>query len=100
MVILTYIILILYSTGVYTFYRVYTNCGGFYYRVMTSTYSQYNTTYTQSIKVTDNSCYRQDFPEICLVTFIICFFALFLFNIITSIIRKGGALGGLLWIIT
>lgn len=84
------------TNGTYNFYRVYTNAGGFYYRFLSTTYSQYNTTFAQEISVTNNNCYRQDFPDICLVTFFIVFFTVFLFNILTSIIRKGGALGGLL----
>ena len=84
------------TNGTYDFYRVYTNAGGFYYRQMQTTYSQYNNTIAQNINITNNICYRHDFDKICVITFIICFFAIFLFNIITSSIRKGGLLGGLL----
>lgn len=87
------------TNGTYNYYRVYTNSGGFYYRLYSTNYGQYNTTYAQEIKVTDNICYRQDFSNICIITFIIVFFAVFLFNIFTSSIRKGGLLGGLLWFI-
>ena len=48
----------------YTFYRVYTNAGGFYYRTYQQTYNQYNTVYAQNINVTANKCYRQDFSSI------------------------------------
>lgn len=80
----------------YTFYRVYTNCGGFYYRIYEQSYSQYNTTYTQDINVTDNKCYRQDFPSILFMTICFTLIGLWLFNLITSLIRKGGLLGGLI----
>ena len=79
----------------YTFYRVYTNAGGFYYRTYEQTYSQYNTTYAQDINVTDNKCYRQDFPSILFMTICFALIGIWLFNLITSLIRKGGLLGGL-----
>ena len=61
------------NNGTYNFYRVYTNAGGFYYRLMQTNYSQYNTTTAQDINVTNNQCYRQDFDKICCITFIICY---------------------------
>lgn len=90
----------LYNTDIlnndtYTFYRVYTNAGGFYYRQYQQTYSQYNTTYAQDINVTDNQCYRQDFPSILFMTLFFTLIGIWLFNLITSLIRKGGLLGGL-----
>lgn len=91
----------LYNTNVlhnntYTFYRVYTNCSGFYYRVYEQSYSQYNTTYTQNINVSDKIVYRQDFDRIVVLVFIFAIFGVWLFNLLTSSIRKGGLLGGLL----
>lgn len=80
----------------YTFYRVYTNSGGFYYRVYEQSYSQYNTTYTQNINVSDKIVYRQDFDKIVILVFIFAIFGVWLFNLLTSSIRKGGLLGGLL----
>lgn len=80
----------------YNFYRIYYTNYGFYYEYLTTSVSQYQTYTLQQLEVTDNVCYRQDFPQICQVTFIIVFFAVFLFNIFTSVIRKGGLLGGLL----
>lgn len=82
--------------GSYNYYRVYTNNNGFYYSTNTATYSQYITEYAQPIDVTDNIQYRTDFPNIMIMTLIFVLFGLFLFNIVTSLIRKGGLLGGLL----
>lgn len=91
----------LYNTNVlhnntYTYYRVFTNVGGFYYEQRQTTVSAYTTTYTNNIDISNKSVYRQDFDSIVVITFIICLFAIWLFNLITSIIRKGGVLGGLL----
>lgn len=79
----------------YTFYRVYTNSGGFYYRVYEQSYSQYNTTYAQNINVSNKITYRQDFDKIVFLVFIFAIFGVWLFNLLTSSIRKGGLLGGL-----
>ena len=82
--------------NVYNYYRVFTNSGGFFYEYRSTSVSQYTTTYTQNINVTDNVCYRFDFVNVLTVTLIIAVFGIWLFNLITSIIRKGGLLGGLL----
>lgn len=83
------------TNGIYTFYRIYTNVNGFYYRQYQQNYSQYNTTYAQNINVTDQVVYRQDFPSILFMTLSFTIIGLWLFNLLTSLIRKGGALGGL-----
>ena len=80
----------------YTYYRIYTNNNGFYYSTNNANYNQYITEYAQPIEVTDIVYYRTDFPNIMLMTFILVLFGIFLFNIITSLIHKGGLLGGLL----
>lgn len=80
----------------YTYYRIYTNNNGFYYSTNNANYSQYITEYAQPIEVTQDFTYRTDFPNIMIMTFIFVIFGIFLFNIITSLIRKGGLLGGLL----
>lgn len=80
----------------YNYYRIYTNVNGFYYSYHTTSYSSYYTDYTTNINVTDNIQYRTDFPNIMTMTFIFVLFGVFLFNIVTSFIRKGGVLGGLL----
>lgn len=90
----------LYNTNVlhnntYTRYRIYTNCDGFYYSVENVQIGSYTTTYTTNVEVSQNPVYRQDFSAIVVTTFIIALFGTWLFNLITSLIRKGGILGGL-----
>lgn len=90
----------LYNTNVlhnntYTRYRVYTNCDGFYYSVDNVSVGNYTTTYTTDISVSNEIVYRQDFDSIVVVTFIIALFGVWLFNLFSSLIRKGGVLGGL-----
>ena len=91
----------LYNTNVlhnnsYTYYRVYTNCDGFFYDTRSTTVGQYTTTYTTDIVTTDKVVYRQDFDHILFCTFIFVLFGVWLLNIMTSLFRKGGVFGGLL----
>lgn len=83
------------NNGSYDFYRLYTNCGGFYYRHLTTTYGQYNNTIAENITTTDNICYRSDYINILSITLIFILIGMWLLNLFTSIIRKGGILGGL-----
>ena len=83
------------SNKTVTKYRIFTNVNGFYYEVSQETFNYYTYTATK-INVTDNVCYRSDFSDICFITFIFVLFGVFLFNLISSAIRKGGLLGGLL----
>lgn len=78
------------------YYRIYTNNNGFYYSQGQTTFGNYNTTYFQEINVSDKWVYRSDFGIIIISAFVcFLFFFVFLFNIVTSFIRKGGVLGGL-----
>lgn len=91
----------LYNTNVlhnntYTRYRIYTNVGGFYYDVNEVSIGSYTTNYARDIQCSSDVVYRQDFSAIVVTTFIIAVFGAWLLNLITSIIRKGGILGGLL----
>ena len=81
------------ETAIY--YRVYNNYPGLY-ETLTRNFGNYNLYTFQEYKCSSDFVYRTDFPEImfCSVTFIIIF--LFLFNLITSIIKKGGIFHGLL----
>lgn len=91
----------LYNTDVlhnntYTRYRVYTNINGFYYSVDTVNIGSYTTTYATDIKTSKEVAYRQDFCNILFITCVFTIFGVWLLNIMTSIIRKGGVLGGLI----
>lgn len=79
----------------YTRYRLFTNINGFYYSIDTVTVGNYTTTYTTNITTTNNICYRQDFSTILFLTLSFTIIGLWLLNLISSIIRKGGILGGL-----
>ena len=90
----------LYNTSVlhnntYNSYRIYTNINGFYYEPRQVQVGSYTTTYTRDISVTDNICYRADFPSILFMTICFTLIGIWLFNLITSLVRKGGLLGGL-----
>ena len=62
----------------------------------TRNFGNYNTYTFQEYPCTSDICYRNDFDSICIIVFICCIFFVFLCNIVTSLIRRGGALGGLL----
>lgn len=81
----------------YDYYRVYLYNNLFMYESYnTITSSYYNTQHLNEINVSSNPMYRQDMPNIVIVTFIFALFGVWLFNIISSFINKGGVLGGLL----
>lgn len=81
------------------FYRFYTDLDQ-------DIYTNYDTTNNSNIQrsvgseirveLTNNYIYRRDFPQIFTTAFLICFSVVFLFNIITSLIKRGGVLSGLL----
>lgn len=80
--------------GMYLYYRIplYDNCFVYDLKVLNNT--EYST--LTEVKTTDNICYRRDFNDICIIILTFVIFGLFLLNLMTSIIRKGGVLGGLL----
>ncbi len=78
------------------YYRVYTNNNGFYYSTGYQSFSRYDTTYFQDIKVSNDWMYRTDIDKIFIVCFIIFFMFIFVFNIVTSMFKKGGVFGGLI----
>lgn len=82
--------------GTYDYYRIYTNLGGFYYVQGQTTIGNYNSITVQNVNVSDNWLYRQDIDKIFLVVFILCILFVFVFNIVTSVFKKGGVFGGLL----
>ena len=85
-----------YPDNTYDYYRIYNHGGGFYYVQGETRINNYNTLSTQDIQVSDNWLYRQDIDKIFTVVFIICIMFIFVFNIVTSVFKKGGVLGGLL----
>lgn len=77
------------------YYRIYFNDNSFNYSEGMQSFGQYNTTVFQKVEVSNKFYYRRDFDSILICTFIISIFFLFITNIITSFIKKGGVLGGL-----
>ena len=77
------------------FYRIYTNNNGFFYSSGTQNFGQ-SYQYFDNINVSNNWLYRNDIDKIFIVCFIIFFMFLFVFNIATSVFKKGGVFGGLL----
>lgn len=77
------------------YYRIYSNNLGWYYSTGTTTFSRYSTTYFQDVPVSSDWLYRTDIDKIFVVCFIIFLMFIFVFNIVTSVFRKGGVFGGL-----
>ena len=68
----------------------------FAYDMRSRTLGNYSTTeYLSYVPVSVDANTRRDAPNIWLMSFIAIFGIVILFNIITSMIRKGGVLGGL-----
>lgn len=76
------------------YYRIYTTNNGFYYSTGSQYFGNNISTFTQ-IPVSQSIVYRSDIDSIFLMTFLLVIFGLWLLNLITSCIRKGGVLGGL-----
>ena len=80
----------------YSFYPLYLYDNQFFYeQLVNNTGSWGQTQQLTEVSVTNNFCYRRDFSDILIIIFMFVGFGLFLLNLITSIIRKGGVLGGL-----
>ena len=82
--------------GSLDFYRVYMYENHFAYEKRNTTYNQYYYSTAKDIEVSDNYMYRRDYPSIVSVSFITIILLVFLFNIVSSVFKKGGLLGGLL----
>lgn len=82
--------------GTYNFYRLYLYDNFFVYELSSRAFSNYNVTVATNIEVTDNIRYRRDFPDILQSVFIYVLLFVFLINLVTSCIKRGGLLSGLL----
>lgn len=76
------------------YYRIYTTNNGFFYSSGSQNFGT-TTSYFTEVNVSDNIVYRSDIDSIFIMSFLLVIFGLFLLNLITSCIRKGGVLGGL-----
>lgn len=79
------------------FYRIYYRYSPGTYITGTQSFSDYDRTYFDDYPVSGDIWYRPDLDKILLCVFIISVFGFFLINLVTSIVKKGGILGGLLW---
>lgn len=77
------------------YYRIYNSNNGWFYSEGDTTFGQYNTSYFMEFKTSNNWMYRTDIDKIFVVCFIIFFMFIFVFNIVTSVFKKGGVFGGL-----
>lgn len=86
-----------FTNGNYDYYRIYYNAPGFFYsKGSTNITNNYTNITTQKVNVSDDWLYRKDIGSIFTVSFIIILLFIFVFNIATSVFRKGGIFGGLL----
>lgn len=79
----------------YTYYRIYLYDNLFAYDVRTLNGSYYNTETLKDVKVSSSEVYRRDFGDICIIIALMVGFGVWLLNLMTSVVRKGGVLGGL-----
>ena len=77
----------------YTYYRVYLYDNLFEYDVRSQTGYYYET--LQDVSVSSSKVYRRDFTDVCITVALMVGFGVWLLNLMTSIIFKGGVLGGL-----
>lgn len=78
------------------YYRIYFNYDRFMYAQGQQQFTSYNPTTFQNVDVSNSWWYRKDLSDILLSVFIIAIFFVFIFNIMTSCVKKGGLFGGLL----
>lgn len=86
------------ANSTYTYYRFYNNVDQDMYVTLERTTSNYNYGYLSCVEIqpSHNYVYRKDYPSIVSTSAIIILGIVVLFNIITSIIRRGGLFSGLL----
>ena len=78
-----------------TYYRIYKDSDYFYFSTGTQYFGNYTSSFTE-VPVSNEIVYRRDFDIIVIITFIFIISGIWFFNLISSLIRKGGCFGGLL----
>lgn len=76
------------------YYRVYYSYDDNFYLVNTQTYSNYQSYNFPEIERTDSILSSVSNYKIAIVCFVIIFLIVFLFNVISSIIKRGGIFSG------
>lgn len=79
----------------YTYYRIYMYDNLFEYDIRSQQGGGYYNETLQDVPVSQNKVYRRDFGDICIIVALMVGFGVWLLNLMTSVIRKGGVLGGL-----
>lgn len=83
------------ANNTYTRYRIYMYDNSFMYSVASVRAGATQSIATE-LNVTNNVLYRRDMPFIAVWSFVLIVGFVFLINIVTSFIKKGGVFGGLL----
>lgn len=82
--------------GSLDYYRVYMYDNTFQYEHRFVNYNLTNTTLANYINVTNDWHFRRDMPSIMFMSVVEVCILVILFNIVTSVFKKGGLLSGLL----
>lgn len=77
------------------YYEIQNQVSSGLYTQGSQTFSNYSTTYFSDISISRDWFDRSDFYKTDIVIVSLVLFGLFFINMFTSILRKGGALGGL-----
>lgn len=75
--------------GELDYYRVYMYDNSFQSEHLSQTFNQYNYSTAKNINVTNDILYRRDFPSIMFMSTIYILLIVFLFNLVTSVFKKG-----------
>lgn len=94
MIMLLSIIRVMRETRLWTFIVFILILLGFFYSKGSQTFGN-TTTYFQEIPVSKEMGYRKDFSGIVVSSFVFIFGIVVLFNLVSSMFKKGGLLGGL-----
>ena len=80
----------------YTYYRIFLYDNTFLYQKLEeSTGNYYYNKDLENVVVTDNVMYRRDIDSILIITLSFAVVGIWLINLVTSFVKKGGVLGGL-----
>ena len=78
------------------YYRIYLYDNLFQYDHLSQSFNQYNYSTAKEVNVSNDYLYRRDLPSICFLGVVEVCVVLVIFNIVSSVFKKGGLLSGLL----
>ena len=81
--------------GTLDYYRIYLYDNLFEYDHLQTTFNQYNISTATLVNVSQDFHYRRDLPSICFLSLVEILFIVFIVNLVSSVFKKGGVLGGL-----